>query len=172
MCVLDCDNHAACGANLCIDLDPTGLAADDWHRTTCVPACDPAADTCAAGTSCQALRGVDGELNYACFATGLLRPLSASCRNLDGDLDASLCASGVCLDLGDRGMCSEPCDTLTCPSGSACATFGSGDPTPHCLANCETTACDADPSLSCQQPGTDFSVDETANTAGYCAPTP
>lgn len=172
MCVLSCDNHAACGGNLCINLDPTGLASDDWHRTTCVPACDPAADTCALGSSCQALRGVDGLLSYACFATGLLRPLGSSCRDLDGNLDPALCASGVCLDVGSRGLCSEPCDTLACPAGSACTTFDSGAPTPHCLANCEVTACDADPLMSCQQSGAGFTVDEAAKVAGYCAPTP
>lgn len=170
MCVLACDNHAACGANLCIDLDPTGIDTDDWHRTTCVPACDPSADTCRAGSSCQALRGVDGLLSYACFTTGILRPLGASCRNLEGDLAPELCASGVCLDLGERGMCSEACDLNACPSGSACATFGDGDPTPHCMASCDATSCDADPGLECQEPGAAFVVDETPTASGYCTP--
>lgn len=172
MCVLTCDNHAACGANLCINLDPTGVATDDWHQTTCVPACDPGADTCGPNQSCQALRGVDGVLNHACFTTGLLRPLGSSCRAPEGNLAPELCASGVCLDQGERGLCSEPCDINACPSGSACATFGGGDPTPHCLASCESFVCDADPGLGCQQPGAGFTVDETPNASGYCAPTP
>ncbi len=172
MCVLSCDSHAACGANLCIDLDPTDIASDDWHRTTCVPACDPGSDTCGETSSCQALRGVDGALNFACVTTGLLRPIGASCRDLDDNLDNGLCASGLCLDLGERGLCSESCDTLACPTGTACATFNGGTPTPHCLVNCETSSCDSDPDLSCQQPGADFTVDESPNTSGYCAPTP
>ena len=172
MCVLSCDSHAACGGNLCVNLDPTGLASEDWHRQTCVPACDPSADTCGENSSCQALRGADGLLSHACFATGLLRPLGSSCRDLEGDLAPALCASGVCLDVGIRGLCSEPCEAQLCPVGSACATFEGGDPTPHCLANCEVAACDADPMLSCQQPGTGFAIDEAANAAGYCAPTP
>ncbi len=172
MCVLSCDNHAACGANLCINLDPTGVATDDWHRTTCVPACDPSADSCGPGASCQALRGVDDVLSFACFTTGVLRDLGAPCRDLEGNLAPALCASGVCLDLGDRGVCSEACDINACPEGSACATFSGGDPTPHCLANCETTSCDSDASLSCQQPGAEFAVDETPNPSGYCAQNP
>jgi PKD repeat protein len=170
MCVLNCDTHAACGANLCINLDPTGIASEDWHRTTCVPACDPSADDCGATSNCQALRGVDGVLSFACFTAGLLRPIGSSCRGLDGNLANGLCASGLCLDMGERGTCSEPCDTLACPEGSACGTFTGGDPSPHCLADCEASSCDSDPGLACQQPDANFSVDETASAAGYCTP--
>ena len=172
MCFLDCASHEACGGNRCINLDPALLADQDWRRTTCVPACDPTGDECGPNKTCQALLGVDGILTHACFTPGLLRGLGSSCVDADENLVASLCASGVCIDQGQRGMCSAPCDVLACPSQSACATFDSGTPTPHCLPNCDSFACDADPALSCQQPGAGFSIDEAPVAAGYCAPSP
>lgn len=172
LCVLDCPSHDACGGNRCIDLDPTGLASEDWHRTTCLPACTPGGGECREGHSCQALLGVDGVMSFACFSPGLVLPLGSSCKDADGNLVDAACASGLCLDQGDRGMCSATCDTQACPAGSACATFVGGAPAPHCLANCESFACDADAQLGCQAPGTAFTVDETANAAGYCAAIP
>ncbi len=173
MCVRSCASHAACGGNRCVNLDPTGNGSEDWERTTCLPACTPQSDSCGPNRSCEALLGVDGLITHACFASGLLRPLGASCRDVDGQLSDALCASGLCLDLGDRGMCSFSCQSLACPSGSACATFVSGVPAgPHCLVDCSQNSCDADGSLACENAGTAFTVTGAASAAGYCAPIP
>ena len=168
LCVLDCESHEACGGNLCIDLGP---ANDDelWRQTTCLPNCDPSFNDCGANSSCQALLGVDGVLSSACFATGLLAPIGASCRDASGALDDASCASGFCADLGLRGACSANCETTACPSGSACVTPTSGDPAPLCVATCDSTSCDADPQLSCRAPS-DFSVVGDAIAEGYCTP--
>lgn len=172
MCVRSCTSHSNCGGNRCIDLDPSAAALEDWQRTTCLPACSPGGDECGPDKSCEALLDVDGLITHACFASGLLRPIGASCRDLDGALSDAMCASGVCLDKGDRGLCSFACDVAACPQGSGCASFSSGSPTaPHCLADCATTSCDADGQLSCVPSGGLFTVTGTASAAGYCAPT-
>lgn len=173
MCVRNCASHATCGGNRCIDLDPTGQDAQDWQRTTCLPACDPAASTCGVGRSCEELLGVDGVLTYACFPSGLLQPIGASCRDASGVLQDSRCASGVCLDKGARGLCSFDCSNLACPLGSGCADFVNGSPAePHCLAECASSACDADGQLSCVEAGASFTIEGAASAGGYCASTP
>ena len=168
ICLRDCDSDAACGDNLCIDLGATG--SEPWQRTTCLPSCSPGASTCGPNATCQALLGVDGELGFACFATGLLAPIGASCRDADGQLDNARCASGQCLDLGLRGMCSADCETALCPEGTACATPTSGSPGPLCVATCDSVSCDGDAELSCRDPGVDFTIDGAAIDAGYCTP--
>ena len=168
MCVLDCESHEACGANLCIDLGSDGVAP--WSLATCLPSCDPTADDCGTNASCQALLGVDGEFGHACFATGLLAPIGASCRDANDELDDARCASGVCADLGQRGMCTASCDTIACPLGTACVTPTGGVPGPLCVATCADSACDSDPLLSCRAPDNDFTVVGDAIAEGYCTP--
>ncbi len=168
ICMLGCDSDEACGGNLCIDLGEGG--AEPWQRTTCLPGCVPGDASCGPNASCQALRGVGGGLGFACFASGLLAPIGASCRNAQDELDHSLCASGACVDLGLRGMCSANCDESSCPVGSACATPTGGSPTPLCVATCDAFECDGDGLLRCREPGDDFTVTGPVVADGYCTP--
>ncbi|MCP4448620.1 MAG: hypothetical protein GY811_25275 [Myxococcales bacterium] len=168
ICMLDCADDVACGANVCIDLGSEG--EEPWQRSTCLPSCDPMAPDCGLEASCQALRGVGGAMNFACFAPGVLAPIGASCRDAAGALDEEVCASGECLELGIRGMCSTGCDESECPSGSACITPTSGSPQPFCAPTCDTFACDADGLLSCRASGDDFTVSEAEVAEGYCTP--
>jgi PKD repeat protein len=167
-CSLSCTDDAECGAGVCVDLDPADVASLPWHGTTCLPACDDSSE-CPQDFQCQALRGADGAWKSACFADALLHPVGSPCVDGFGALDSSICATGECLDLGDRGMCSAACPAASCPQGSACATFDGG--ATACLAACSQTACNLDPALACQAPGASgFTVDEVADPAGYCAP--
>jgi PKD repeat protein len=172
MCVLDCTTNLECGGNVCAQLDPTAVADEDWRRSTCVPGCTPGAGECDAGQSCQPVLDVDGSWRNVCLAPGLLRPIGASCVDATGTRRDELCASGQCADLGDRGMCTTPCDSVSCPAGSECATFDSAPSEPVCLALCSATSCDGDAQLACQGPGSGFTVDGPPAPDGYCAPLP
>ncbi len=168
-CALDCESHEECGGNLCINLGEDDGDAP-WRRTTCLPSCAPNADECGANSSCQALNGVDGTFGHACFATGLLAAIGESCRDADNVLNDDLCASGLCMDLGLRGMCSASCETTECPEDSVCITPTSGTPSALCVATCDVAACDGDPQLRCRAPGDDFSIVGDAIVEGYCTP--
>ncbi len=169
ICMLTCDSHAECGGNPCVDLRRP-MPLQPWQQATCLPACTLADPSCGPDASCQALLGIDGVLTHACFPSGLLTPIGGSCRDAEGLLNDAPCASGLCLDLGLRGMCSANCEESACPEGTACATPTSGSPAPLCVASCEFFACDGDAELSCRAPGTDFTVDEAEAPEGYCTP--
>ncbi len=173
LCAAACNDTTPCASGVCADLAPAPGPSDDWRRTLCVPDCTGGA-SCPAGLTCQHLRGADGSWIEGCFGPGALAPIGSACRDGDGNLDDSQCASGSCADLGARGLCVASCSGGDCPGASACATFEDGSYGPWCVAGCTGTSCDGDPWLACEAPGgadkLDFTVNETPDTAGYCAP--
>ncbi len=173
LCAAACSDTTPCASGVCADLAPAPAPADDWRRTLCVPDCS-GGGSCPAGLTCQSLRGADGAWVQGCFAPGALAPIGASCRDGAGATDDSRCASGRCADLGARGLCVAACSGGDCPGNAACATFEDGSVGPWCVADCSAATCDGDPWLACETPGgtdtLDFTVDETPDAAGYCAP--
>ena len=169
-CASPCGDEAPCETGACAQLQPAMVAdPDEWQTTLCLPACDEG-QACAAGTVCrELLRGDEPGWVSACFAPGLLGDIGDSCVDAGGDLQDALCAGGLCLAEGQRGLCSADCDDGACPASATCATFDDGTPTPSCVARCDAdTACDSDPWLACTIDG--FTVDEVVSDDGYCAP--
>jgi PKD repeat protein len=170
MCTASCTSDADCGPDAaCVDLDPADDASAPWHRSACLVDCS--SSSCSPDRTCQSLLGADGDWKWACFAPGFLREVGAPCKDGNGAPMSSWCASGQCLDVGTRGMCSLGCATSACPDNSECASFASGNPQMLCLAQCSAFACDQDPGLSCQQPSAmTFSLETSPDPQGYCAP--
>jgi hypothetical protein len=176
-CTAPCAADAPCADGICADLAP-GDPGDPapWQAPVCLLDCSGGAP-CPGPMVCrELLRGdEDDAWAAACFHPGLLGDIGDSCRDANGALRDDLCASGMCLAEGLRGVCSAPCADAPCPPSAACASFGGGVPGPACLARCGAGAlCDADPGLACEPPGgggdKGFTVDEPPAEAGYCAP--
>lgn len=176
-CTAPCSAAAPCESGVCADLAAGGPADPEaWQARVCLPSCEDGAP-CPAGMICRELPRGDGDgWLAACFHPGLLGDIGDSCADAGGALRDDLCASGHCLALGQRGLCSAPCGEVACPASAACATFEGGAPVPSCLARCGAggAACDADPGLACEAPGgagaLSFTVDEPPAEDGYCAP--
>lgn len=142
----------------------------------CLTDCSGSA-TCAPGYVCQKMRGGPGGSTWvsACLPLGAVRDFGLSCRDADGVLEDSTCATGHCADIGALGMCTAICDTAhPCPSGGACARLPGG--AELCLPTCSAaTPCTSDPGLACTAPP-DAAVDGGLSIAGgtagltYCAP--
>lgn len=178
LCTADCSDQSPCADGVCADLAPADPGSPaDWERALCLPACD--VDACPGDLVCREVLAGDGDgWVEACLPPGLLGDIGDSCADSDGNPDDTVCTSGVCLDEGARGVCSEPCTAGTCPASAACATFVDGAIGSWCVARCEGAGdCTSDPLLSCNAPGgggdKDFAVDEMPPAAmGYCTPTP
>ena len=115
----------------------------------CIAACDGG---CPAGLACLSLptgaAGASPGWVRGCLPVGAQRGTGASCRNEYDVLDDSLCASGLCLDLGALGVCSAGCDdTHPCPLEASCALLRDG--TRRCLALCDLNLGCGDPLLAC-----------------------
>jgi len=165
---------AECAEGVCADLAPS--APPDpapWQAQLCVADCGD--QGCPDGLVCRELRGAGGGWLPGCFAPGLVGDVGDACAGDSGAPQDALCASGICLAEGLRGLCSAPCSDQPCPSSAACATFNGGGRAPSCVARCDAdTLCDGDPWLACEPPGGagpgGFEVDEEASPGGYCAP--
>lgn len=175
VCTAGCTEQS-CPDGVCADLAPGDPAEPaEWQAALCLVACTGDQD-CPGDLSCRELHdGNDAGWLRGCFASGLLGPIGASCRDGSGALDDTRCASGSCWGQGARGMCSESCTAGSCPPSAACATFTGTELGARCVARCaEESDCTADPWLACQPPGgpgdQGFTVDETAAPLGYCAP--
>jgi PKD repeat protein len=172
ICTQSCTS-VTCNDGLCVDLAPTNPAEPaPWQGELCLPDCASAA--CPPGLSCTSLIDKSGNWVKACAPAGLLSPVGRSCVDDGGSPDSSLCASGLCIPEGARGMCTSTCTANSCPEGTACATFG-GNLGSLCVAGCSTYGCDSDPFLACEAPGggadKNFLVDQSPeDPAGYCAP--
>ena len=167
-CTAACADSSACGPGaLCAELDASGGGAP-WQRPLCVVDCGEA-ESCPAGLACRSLLSTEGDWRRGCFPGGVLGDVGDPCRGGDGLLDPALCASGVCLDRGERGLCGASCSAGSCPLGSACATFADGGEN-SCVASCDVTPCDGDPAIGCAAPGAAFTVDAVSPAAaGYCS---
>jgi PKD repeat protein len=132
-------------------------------------------DDCPTGLACRTLPSGagDGAWTSVCVPP-TLRRVGDSCRNARGQLDDGLCATGQCADLGALGLCTASCAAgASCPTGTACATFGSGRAL--CIATCSTSApCTNDPLLACETGSgggaLGFVTSPPAPTATFCAP--
>ncbi len=177
---------SSCQAGICNDTEqvcaklrtatpPAGMATA-WQAYLCLPACTVDED-CPAGLSCRTLPpGPAGSAwIHGCFAN-VPGDVGDPCMDSMGNLRDDLCASGLCADLGAKGMCSASCDVASCPPGSDCAVFGDGRKL--CLRPCTNFPCDQDPLLNCVQPtpgdlGYELASSTTPNVASsYCAPQP
>ena len=172
-CAADCE-AAPCAAGVCVDLAPSDPASpEDWQRSLCLPDC--AAAACAGDLACRSLRAAgSGDWEKACFVTGVLGDIGASCVDAGGVPDDARCASGSCLAQGARGLCGYDCSTAPCPEEAECASFG-GSLGDQCLRPCDASFdCAIDPWLGCEDPGgagdLGFTVDGAAAPGGYCAP--
>lgn len=177
MCSVACGPDSPCGEGVCANLDAAGAAAPaDWQRPLCLAACGPDG-ACPHGLTCQELPAADPADDEdgdgwvrGCFAPDVLRPTGAACLDAGGVPDHAVCAGGLCLEAGARGMCTAACAPGGCPPSAACGDLGDRS---VCLARCldGDTDCRSDPWLACEQPGAPggFTVDEPASAAGYCA---
>jgi PKD repeat protein len=168
-------SEASCPAGVCADLAPTSPDSPAvWQTQLCLPDC--ADNPCGNGLPCRELAAGSSEgWVMGCFAGGVLADIGQSCRDEDGATDDSRCSSGSCWDEGARGLCSDSCDSATCPPSAACATFTAAGLGARCIARCEAASdCSDDPWLACEAPGgsgeKSFTVAESAATLGYCAP--
>jgi PKD repeat protein len=138
----------------------------------CLATCAGDGD-CAAGLVCRPLPGAASGTWATVCVPPLYRPVGDPCRDAEGHLDDHVCATGLCADLGAIGLCSASCAAgATCPTGTACATFGDGRAL--CLLTCSTGACTHDPLLACETGAgggaLGFTISPPAPTATFCAP--
>jgi hypothetical protein len=161
------DGRASDGAS------PAGDGGRPPPMPLCLATCVADGD-CVAGLVCRTLPGgANGAWANVCVPP-FYRPVADSCRDAEGQLDDHVCSTGLCADLGAIGLCSASCAAgATCPTGTACATFGDGRSL--CLLTCSTSSsCASDPLLDCETGagGGDlgFQVFPPAPTATFCAP--
>jgi PKD repeat protein len=173
LCSATCDETTPCADGVCADLDAAGAGGADWRRGLCLIDC--ASDPCPAGLACRELPAPGGGWVAGCFQPGVLGDIGDACRDADGQTDDAACATGHCVDLGARALCAAPCTGGDCPGSAACATFTDGSVGPICVARCDDGGdCTGDPWLACEAAGgagtKSFTVDETPDAGGYCAP--
>ena len=77
----------------------------------CSQNCLPATPNCPSGFTCLAYNG--DPKGGACFALGTTA-LGSTCTA------ALACKSGLCVDLGNGYVCSQPCTIGSCPAGQVC----------------------------------------------------
>jgi hypothetical protein len=183
LCAAECDAENPCDLGVCADLAAASPEAPaPWQRALCVRACEADSD-CPAGRACMELPAgdADDERGWVsgCFAPELLGPIGGPCLGAGGEPRHELCASGLCVVEGARGLCAADCSfDAPCPASAACATFedaGLGSLCVHrCVAGDGDAACAQDPWLACEPSGGSgpggFDVDEPPAEAGYCAP--
>jgi PKD repeat protein len=155
---------------------PAVDASPSLRRPLCFAACQSDGD-CPADLACRDLPagGAAAPTRWArvCFPT-IPADVGAPCRDPQGRLDDTACASGWCADLGALGACTASCGPgAPCPIGSACAALGDGRNL--CVRTCAAPDdCDRDPLLACESPGgagaLGFTVAGAAADTTYCAP--
>jgi len=145
MCTATCG--ARCAGGVCATLGND----EPWHGDWCLKPCG-GDDDCSTGRVCEVVASAGGGWVEACVPTAALAGLGAACRDVGG-LDDGLCASGDCLAVGVRGVCTTPCADAPCPSGARCAAFNNGVET--CVIPCTAPGdtCHGDPWLACEAPG-------------------
>ena len=179
LCSHRCDTSSCAPTEECIDLtasaagDPA-LAAQPWRQRVCLQACQSSGE-CRGGFACRALPANGGGWRSACFPSALLGDVGAPCRDANGQLAPSACTSGVCADLGARGMCTASCASSSCPASATCASFSDDLSHPVCIPRCDPMNPCSDPLLLCQGPNASgrlgFTVDPAAPSDGmWCAP--
>jgi hypothetical protein len=158
------------------DAGDAGTSPRRPPRPLCLAGCENDA-ACPVGLACRALPGAGAAAapwTRACLPPSI-QEVGGPCRSAAGLLDAALCASADCADLGALGLCSASCVAdADCPPGSLCGTFGSG--AALCLETCAAPAdCTRDPLLRCESAGGSgplgFQMKAAPAGATFCAPT-
>jgi PKD repeat protein len=180
MCTSNCQIHACAPNQVCAGLltaPPPASAQAAWQASLCLLGCVTDAD-CLPGLRCRTLPpGPAGSAwVHGCFAD-LPADIGDPCMDASGVRRNDYCASGSCLDLGSKGLCSMNCSGSSCPPGSDCAVLGDGRKV--CLHPCiGDGVCTQDPLLTCVVPGPGdlgyrLAGSSNANAASsYCAPKP
>jgi PKD repeat protein len=172
-CVLGsthCDDGQVC-AGLA---SPTSLTRQDWQAPLCLRACTKDTD-CTGPLHCRRLPPGPGDSSWVqgCFGD-LPADVGGPCLDAKGALRDDLCVSGICANLGLKGLCTAACSKQSCPPGSDCAVLGDGRQL--CLRPCLSGfACADDPLLECVVPGLGdlgYHLVSWVPTAAsyYCAP--
>ena len=172
-----CDDGQVC-AGLATAPPPSGTH-EAWQAKLCLPRCSEDKD-CSAQLHCRLLppglaSSASSPWVYACFGD-LPADVGQACMDETGALRADLCASGVCTNLGAKGMCTKACSTEACPPESDCALLGDGRSL--CLRPCTGGfTCSDDPLLGCVAPGAGdlgYSLVNPgpASASRFCAPKP
>jgi hypothetical protein len=153
---------------------PSDAPAAGGKMSLCLASCF-GGTTCPAGLVCRSLPAARGPMRWepACVPAAY-RDVGEACRDATGALDDDACATGRCAELGALGICSATCGAgAACPDGSACATLHNGQS--MCLRACgDAFACDTDPLLACEPPGSagplGFDLMPPGPNSQYCAP--
>jgi PKD repeat protein len=181
LCTAPCQSGICDDGSLCAGLDtaptPIGLATASWQKKLCLQACAKDSD-CAADLHCRTLPPgpKSSAWIHGCFAD-MPADIGEPCVDTSGNLRDDLCASGLCANLGAKGLCTMNCSESSCPPGSDCAVLGDGRKL--CLRPCTGAfTCSEDPLLTCVQPNQGdlgyYLVSPSNPTAAstYCAPWP
>jgi PKD repeat protein len=180
MCTSSCQVGTCGDAQVCAGLltatPPPGAAAP-WQTSLCLLGCAGDED-CSTGLRCRTLPpGPSGSAwVHGCFAD-VPGDIGDPCTDAAGTRRNDLCASGFCVDLGAKGLCSMNCAVASCPPGSDCAVLGDGRKL--CLRPCTGAfTCAQDPLLTCVVSGPGDLGYHLVNPAGanatssYCVPKP
>jgi PKD repeat protein len=168
-----CEDGSVC-AGLQTAATPAGATPAPWQDAICLRACESDGD-CEGGLRCRTLPpGPAGSAWVrGCFAD-TPADVGQPCMDTTGALRDDLCSSGMCADLGAKGLCTMSCAVSSCPPGSDCAQLGDGRKI--CLRPCVGSFdCSLDPLLTCVAPtigDLGYQLVSSEPSSSYCAPTP
>jgi PKD repeat protein len=177
ICSSNCFSGRCNGTDVCAGLrtaaSPSG-SYEGWQAQICLQACESSSD-CSAGLSCRTLPPGPSTSGWVrgCFSA-VPGDIGDSCVDESGALRNDLCATGMCVDLGSKGLCSADCSVTDCPLGSDCA--GLGDGRRLCLRPCiPGLSCSDDPLITCVVPapgafGYQLVNPTSTSASSHCAP--
>jgi PKD repeat protein len=176
-CASTCQSGSSgCGdGQVCAGLmtaTPSNGVREAWQTSLCLRRCSSDAD-CSDQLRCRLLPPGPGSNTWVngCFGD-LPADVGQSCADAANLLRDDLCASGICANLGAKGMCTLACSSAACAPGSDCAILGDGRRL--CLRPCSGAfACTEDALLGCELPGAGdlgYHFTGLATESTYCAP--
>ncbi len=177
ICSANCFSGQCDGTDICAGLRtaaPPSGSYEAWQTQICLRACDSDSD-CSGGLLCRTLPPGPATSGWVrgCFS-GVPGDVGDSCIDENGNLRDDLCATGLCADLGSKGLCSADCSVTACPLGSDCALFGDGRKL--CLRPCiPNLSCSDDPLITCVVPaqgafGYQLVNPSSTSASSHCAP--
>ena len=177
ICSSTCLSGQCNGTDVCAGLrtaTPPSGSYEAWQTQICLHACESDSD-CSGGLLCRTLPPGPATSGWVrgCFSA-VPGDVGDSCVDENGNLRDDLCATGVCADLGSKGLCSADCSVTSCPLDSDCAAFGDGRKL--CLRPCiPSLSCADDPLITCVVPaqgtfGYQLVNPTSTSASSYCAP--